>query len=396
MNDRLRVLKYVEDLDVGVNEILQRYSFNRTSERLLSNDLALEDAYEAYLLQMNVLEYVKGRRYGQNDLVWVRRSSGDFKLFLVRCVLDDNDSDLQKIVDSAYAPGADAQPEPEFDRYGWKDENRYIDAEDYGVAARLRRYFAGRFNQHETDERYHRFGVMRDRADADAKVLRADLSNADPSRRTVFYPGQTFCIQPGGAVLYGFYRVWDCGTLEADIVYRLGYRGRQQMDGYSVDVIKCNDYSLRGVEYSSAETSKYFMSTKDRDIFAPQSDGESEVGDLVQRGRNDYVNTYTADIQFPRFRYGDRYVQFRDEQYMVFGSDVVSQDPDTALRRIRPGANCMAYSGKTRRGFTAVYVTYPDRGHFDEPGYNAANGGLVSNSFHCHVVGRWIEEPIQV
>ena len=28
--------------------------------------------------------------------------------------------------------------------------------------------------------------------------------------------------------------------------------------------------------------------------------------------------------------------------------------------------------------------------------YNAQNGGLVSNSFHCHIVGRWIEEAIQV
>ena len=56
----------------------------------------------------------------------------------------------------------------------------------------------------------------------------------------------------------------------------------------------------------------------------------------------------------------------------------------------------MLYCNKNKRGFTALYVTYPDDGNFNDTGYNAENGGLVSNSFHCHIMGRWIEESIQV
>ena len=195
MDGNFLVLPYTRSLDVGVNEIIQRYSFNRSSTRLLSNDLALEDLYEQYLLSMNVFEYVKGHQYAQNDLLWVKRSFGDFKLFLVRCVIDANTSDLQRIVDSAYVEGAEKQPDPEFDKYGWKDENSYIDIEDYGMQTKLRRYFAQRFNQHEDSDLYHRFGVLRnDETEINKKILLADLTNADKDRELVFYPYYTCAI----------------------------------------------------------------------------------------------------------------------------------------------------------------------------------------------------------
>ena len=99
MNSRHLALPYIRDLDVGVNEILQRFSFNLISSRLLSNDLALSGLYEQYLDAMNVFEYIEKHKYTYGQLVWVKRSTGDFKLFLVRCVIDENGSDLQHIVD---------------------------------------------------------------------------------------------------------------------------------------------------------------------------------------------------------------------------------------------------------------------------------------------------------
>jgi len=81
---------------------------------------------------------------------------------------------------------------------------------------------------------------------------------------------------------------------------------------------------------------------------------------------------------------------------MIFGSDVMSQDANTISAQIEPGANCMAYCNKTRQGFTALYITYPDKGRFDDSSFNAQHGGLVSNSFHCHIIGRWMEEPVQI
>lgn len=59
---------------------------------------------------MNVFEYNRGQEYHVNEIVWVRRSFGDYRLFLVRCAVETNTSDLQDIVDSAYAGGADTTP----------------------------------------------------------------------------------------------------------------------------------------------------------------------------------------------------------------------------------------------------------------------------------------------
>lgn len=397
MKNKPLILPYVQDLDVGVNEILQRFSFNRSSRRLLSNDIALSEAYTRYLESVNVFEYTKGHSYSQEDLVWVKRSLGDFKLFLVRCTVDENTSDLQKVVDDAYIPSADRQPQPEFARNGWKDENLDIDISSYGIDQRLRRYFVQRFAAHERSDAYHRFGILRnDIEEVNKKILLADLSNADKDRELVFYPYYTCSLPADNVVLYGYYRVWDTGVLELDIVYRLGYTGQYHQDGYFTDVVECNTFSMAGAEYANSNTSRYFNTVKDRDIFAPLSSGQSEMDDIEQVNRNDYVNTYSASINFPQFRFNGKNIQFLDEHYMIFGSDVLSQDADKLSAQIEPAANCMTYCNKTKRGFTALYITYPDNYHLGEYAYNAQNGGLVANSFHCHVVGRWIEEPIQI
>lgn len=94
MKNKPVILPYTQDLDVGVNEIIQRFSFNRNSTRLLSNDFALEGLYLDYLEELNIFEYTSGRLYHQGDLIWVKRSKGDFKLFLVRCIIDENSSNL--------------------------------------------------------------------------------------------------------------------------------------------------------------------------------------------------------------------------------------------------------------------------------------------------------------
>ena len=328
MNNRPLVLPYTRAVDVGVNEILQRFSFNRSSSRLLSNDLALSDMYVQYLGAMNVFEYMKGHTYRNGQLVWVKRSVGDLKLFLVRCIIDENKSDLQRIVDSAYVAGASEQPDPEFDRYGWKDENFDLRIEDYGINEKLRRYFIQQFAKHERDDSYHRFGTLSSVQDADKKILLADFLNADKNRETIFYPYYTCKLDPDDVILYGYYRVWDCGTLELDFIYRLGYAGRREASGYDVDVIKSNDFSMAKVEYSNANTSKYFNTVKDRDIFAPVSQEWSEVDDIMQVNRNDYVNTYAATVVFPQFKFNGKNIYFEDGRYMIFGSDVMSYDAD--------------------------------------------------------------------
>lgn len=396
MNKQL-VLQNIKSVDVGVNEILHRFSFNRNINKLLSNDIALSSLYKNYLDSMNIFEYNKNHIYRQNDLVWVKRSKGDFKLFLVRCVIDENNSDLQNIVDSVYIENVDEQLNPEFDKYGWKDENFYLNINEYDVESKLRRYFIQQFNVHEKDKSYHKFGSLsNNEAEINKKLLLADLSNADKNRETIFYPYYTHKIEPDNTILYGYYRVWDSGTLEIDLVYRLGYKGQIESDGYITEVIECNNYSMKNIQHMNSEMSKYFNTTKDRDIFVSNTDFKSQFDDIQQINRNDYVNTYTAEIKFPKFYFNGKSIILYDNQYMIFGSDVLSQDANKINAQIEPGANCITYYNKTKSGFTSLYITYPDKNHFSDIGYNATNGGLVSNSFHCHIIGRWMEEPIQI
>lgn len=49
----------------------------------------------------------------------------------------------------------------------------------------------------------------------------------------------------------------------------------------------------------------------------------------------------------------------------------------------------MTFTNRTRNGFTAVYVTFPEEGSQEIRGEGARNGGLAANSFSCRVAGRW-------
>lgn len=67
---------------------------------------------------------------------------------------------------------------------------------------------------------------------------------------------------------------------------------------------------------------------------------------------------------------------------MIFGGDVVSQERDIATPTIDTGANAMTYANKSTSYVDPVYLVYPQK-------ENIEKFGLVSNSFHCHIVGRW-------
>lgn len=61
----------------------------------------------------------------------------------------------------------------------------------------------------------------------------------------------------------------------------------------------------------------YFANPADMDIFQPSnSSGESLIGIVEQKQRNDYVNTYTAKVTFP--------FPFADIDYMVFSNTILS------------------------------------------------------------------------
>ena len=91
------------------------------------------------------------------------------------------------------------------------------------------------------------------------------------------------------------------------------------------------------------------------------------------------MNTYHADIHLID---SQRFI-FKDNNYMVFCSDVLTQDRDTSESAMNPGTNTMVFVNKTAKGLTAVYVMYPKMGTS-----GASRGGITSNSFHVKLIGR--------
>lgn len=143
--------------------------------------------------------------------------------------------------------------------------------------------------------------------------------------------------------------------------------------------------SQTGTELRKGYTNNadYFYSYDDFGIFYHENvsdDSSSNVDDTVQMNRNDYVNTYFAKIEFP--------VEFADRNYMVFTSDITRQDHDIKNKTVTSGMNSITFCDRSRTSITAIYVTMPDTDNFHSSGYNAMNGGITANTFHCKIVGK--------
>ena len=74
---------------------------------------------------------------------------------------------------------------------------------------------------------------------------------------------------------------------------------------------------------------------------------------------------------------------------MVFSNSILSQTLDNTadIKKIAPSANEIAFSNKTTGGITMLDITFPDSSKYGDANFNAEHGGLVSNSFHCKIIG---------
>lgn len=307
------------------------------------------------------------------------------RLFLLRCVRNDNRN-----------PPETGNLYRTFEENGWKNENEQPDVKALmnGILSRLVNVYFARHVQ-----AMHRFGkLVSDAGSQDSanmvgkKVLRSDFSNIDRSRARNLYPYKTTFMNVDGrdrTVVSGQCRQYENGLMEYDIVFRLGFVGRADSDGMSVDVLSCNDVAINTYVGGSAtartrtDNAQYFLSRNDYSIFrmaAGDAPLSSVIDDTVQGNRNDYVNTYSGTIEFP--------VPFVDRNYMIFASDVTCQDRDVSAATVTPSQNAMAWVNKSQRSVTPMYIVFEDASH-DAPGYNSTRSGLVSNSFHCRIVGKW-------
>jgi len=135
------------------------------------------------------------------------------------------------------------------------------------------------------------------------KLLKKDLSNIDSKRETYFFPYKTGHFTTD-SITNGTYRIWDCGVIEFNLVFRLGYK---YTDDLGYDILSCNDFQFKtssartadSVDYQ--ENTKYFYSPNDMKIFKNPDTVEvfsSVVGNFKQYNRNNFVNSYCAKLEF--------------------------------------------------------------------------------------------------
>lgn len=231
-------------------------------------------------------------------MVWFRDAKNT--LWILKCIISDNQTDPGQAIDDLDSLGY-----PLFEKYGWQDLNKSLKLEDIDVDSYLRNEIQTIVIGHENDETKHKFGRLsmeQDNPDyIDGKILRSDLSNADPNRKLIHYPYVTGHFQDN-TILNGLYRVWECGIIEFNIIFRLGFVGQ---DKYGKDIYECNNMDFKFNTASTRqkkdyqENSMYFMTEDDAKIFMPCENMKTyEHIDVnsIQRNRTKYVNTYFGTL----------------------------------------------------------------------------------------------------
>lgn len=398
-----KIVKHTKNLDVASNEYATKYSAQRIFNKLLENDRCLEEFYNKVFGNAQIYQYQYGTEYKYNDLVWFVDKNRDLSILRFNRnstkSLNSGFRNLNSWTRHSYVDGALQYTSPV--QYGWVDLNPEIDIlRDFGLDKAMSTFLTRAFKQHTDDETKHPYGKISYSGnlttDIENKIARSDLANVNSHRESTFFPYHTFYLAPGkdDPIMSGSCRRYDNGLLEYDLVFRLSYAGNQLVDSeYNIysDVLSANMLDLAKNNMDDS----YYLAYNDASILMPRNVqiGEAEVGDTVQRNRNDYVNVYSAYIDFAD-AVGDNVfgldVKFKDSSsYMIFSSDVVCQDNDSNAGAMHLNPNQLCFCQKTPQSFCAFLVTYGKMSKTTKAGYNAAQGGLQSNSFHCKLVGTY-------
>lgn len=366
------------EVTVAQNEPMFNQIMNRSICELNFNDDQLSEIKKMIFAELNISEYVYGNAYNVGDLVWYKDQNN--VTYLLRCIRQENSEvpDVSHVNQQHYSKKGDEL----LIQSGWENQNKNLSILDYDIIDLVNENANVVIEQHENDQSMHPFGRI---DQIGQKILLSDLSNIDRQRKHTFFPQHVARLQSGTAIITGYQRKFD-NIVEYDIVLKLAsdYKMSHTALFENIYPLSANDTKFQlfqGVSDSSMTfqvNKNYFSSESDMDIFSIDSAGYSRCGVMIQRNRNDYVNTYTAKVTFPQ--------SFADLNYMVFSNAILSQT--IGSKTMIPSANDITYCDKTRQSITFIDITFPDSTKYGQLGYNSNNGGLVANSFHMKVIGR--------
>lgn len=358
------IIQNVENVKVSENEYLVKYTFWRNLRKLIENDVNLNNYYNRISENLSLEMYIDGKVYKYGEKVWYICKSKDMAV-IIQSIADNNSTNPE-------AGGKD------FESNGWLTLSMDVNIYDTDILKRMETDIYKFILKHEKE--MHPFGQLID-SNINEKFMRTDLSNRNKKRETFQFPYITGFLPTDkeGSIINGFYRQYDNGLLEYDIIYRFGYNGKIYKDGFQYDQILCNN-----VQFSkSGSDSRYFYNEDSASIFNHKNDNQnnfSVIGDTIQQNRNDFVNVYFAQINFP--------VSFEDDKYIVMQSNPMSNSMiDGDKNIVKQCQNAITFGKKTSKSITAILITYPDS-QWTNVGFNSSNGGLARNSFRCKLIGK--------
>lgn len=356
----------ITNINVSINELINRHTLNRNFEKLLDNDKKLAKLIDDMVQSATTIkEYYPGIAYTKGIYVWYKTAyKGKVQLFLLQNLIENNSNEPTLDDDTETAS---------FRKSGWDNKNELKSVFDNSIKEYVGKYVQTRLlANHAYNTKYHRYGTLKDDDEAQDKILLADISNIKIDRKTKFYPYETVPLEETNSVVDGYYRRWDNGLLEYDITFKLGYTGDTEINGMKYQNIVCNNLSI-----TVEDDAKYFMSDDDKTIFQETDKNtlSTIIGDMVQSNRNKLVNVYSATVDFP--------LAFVDTNYMIFASDITQQKRDQDKSSVDSGSNTLTYVNRTTSSISPIYIT-------TNTNSNSIDAvGLVSNTFHCQIVGRW-------
>lgn len=360
INEPIHNLNY-EGIINSSNEVLNYHTINKNLEKLYQNDEILSQK-KAEIFSKSIKTYIKNYAYNKNDVIWFKTTSpitNKTETFILKSIIYNNiHTPVAKIVENGIIS---------FEDSGWMDCQDYSTCIQNNISSYIEiEYSEKNAIEHQNSNKYHKYGKISPE-NLPNILLKKDLSNIDPKRKYFHFPYETKLLEKDNVIIGGQYRRWDCGLIEYDIIFKLGFTGNQiQRNGFMYDEVRCNTLEL--------SSNDYYMEPEDSKIFALSSNSEPIFfNGVIETNHNQYINTYSSQLNFP--------IPFIDENYMIFSSQYMNYCQDIENENIDHNINNIAYTNRTKNSICPIYITYTKDIY--------TKSALIYNNFHCQIVGRW-------
>lgn len=285
-------------IGVSPSELVVKQSLTRNFQKALDNDSVLRDKLVSIDKQIN--SYTKFNTYKRGDLVYFKTSDDSIKLYLLKSKIDNNT--FEPTIENGIVKADDHWQIYDTDKEFAVDDIVELSASNYKAE----------FNKvHEKDTALsaHTYGKINDINDL--KILDSTLLNIDQKRVKFLYPYNVRKLTNDNVIQHGYYRKWQNGVIEYDIIFKVGKIGTDSETGF--DIIKANNLTILDRNYNNL-----YFSEKDNNgnfsEFNKIGDQNILVDNVYQQNLLKTMNVFYGEIIFPQ--------PFKDLNYMIFNSNV--------------------------------------------------------------------------